>query len=644
MKNVILLLMTILSLSAFAQKDSLDKTFNYPIKEGDEQWMKLANTHNRIAALQIPSSLLKEIPTEKLLDVCLDYPYLTSVVFCNDYQRSAELLVSQFNGFQELLNRKDIVTVLLNKERNMIDDFEKMRSYPLTEQGKFSFQWLIVDLLFIQKEVKTQINEQQKAEFNEIYKHNQSFRCNHLDVFKGASSISESLLCKDGILIGDGSKIYHPQYQSVTIYTPHYSVVPNAKKLSNSDNPLSPTENAQISAHIFNAYDSAQVIEPNTFKYDTAGWTWHTSETGEKVLIVNNGDAVYRSDGSYIQVPKQIATKVIYGSNNNFSATIDTPTWYISKWGMGGPLVRHHPTSLPDGTDTFFPNTNYYPTGQKAYYMRNPNLSISGPKLIQTSGTYSIQNLQNLPAGYNISWSLTNSSYNNPSHLVQNFPEIGKCIILRDQNQNMMDATLKAVITYNGVTVDSVKMKHLYAYSGFWGHYTSGNLSGDINYTLTFGIRANATTYIKSPNFYGATVSYSSSGATPTIWGFSPSDGDLTFVTTNTNAPVMINVNDVFGNSYLLYAFASNQYGMNISNGAGGITVTLVEDGDVSKDFTPEEPWTVEIISASTRQVMASLSSTSRSETISTAGWPKGIYVVKVTIGKEELTEKMIVK
>lgn len=96
MKKIIVLLMALLSLSVFAQKDSLDidKTFNYPIKEGDEQWMKLANTRNRIAALQIPSSQLKEIPTEKLLDVCLDYPYLVSVVFCNDYQRSVELLVS----------------------------------------------------------------------------------------------------------------------------------------------------------------------------------------------------------------------------------------------------------------------------------------------------------------------------------------------------------------------------------------------------------------------------------------------------------------------------------------------------------------------------------------------------------------------
>jgi len=63
-----------------------------------------------------------------------------------------------------------------------------------------------------------------------------------------------------------------------------------------------------------------------------------------------------------------------------------------------------------------------------------------------------------------------------------------------------------------------------------------------------------------------------------------------------------------------------------------------------SKDFTSGESWTVEVINAETGRVMAMQSSMNRSETISTAGWPKGIYIVKVTIGKEELTEKVMVK
>ena len=47
---------------------------------------------------------------------------------------------------------------------------------------------------------------------------------------------------------------------------------------------------------------------------------------------------------------------------------------------------------------------------------------------------------------------------------------------------------------------------------------------------------------------------------------------------------------------------------------------------------------------AETGELKATLSSTSRSETISTIGWPKGIYIIKITIGKEELTKKTLVQ
>ena len=52
----------------------------------------------------------------------------------------------------------------------------------------------------------------------------------------------------------------------------------------------------------------------------------------------------------------------------------------------------------------------------------------------------------------------------------------------------------------------------------------------------------------------------------------------------------------------------------------------------------------LEIRNAETGKLMVTESSKNRSEYISTTGWPKGIYVVKVTIDKEELTEKVIVK
>ena len=267
-------------------------------------------------------------------------------------------------------------------------------------------------------------------------------------------------------------------------------------------------------------------------------------------------------------------------------------------------------------------------------------LSIIGDNFICSTKEYYVQNL---PSGYTVSWSLNDDYYNTGYNLLlQNHPSANRCTIVHSSQHDLDNATLTATIKHNGTPVRTVSKSGIYSYDGFRGHYTSGSLSDNIDYTYLFNIKANATTYITSQNFYGATVTYSSSGAAPSIWGFSPTYGDLTFVTTNTIAPVVINVHDVCGNNYVLYAMPSSSYSISVSNEDSDITVTLVEEGDAARGLT--EPWTLEVINAETGRVMATQSSMNRSETISTTGWPKGIYIVKVTIGKEELTEKVMVK
>ena len=83
---------------------------------------------------------------------------------------------------------------------------------------------------------------------------------------------------------------------------------------------------------------------------------------------------------------------------------------------------------------------------------------------------------------------------------------------------------------------------------------------------------------------------------------------------------------------------------MNISNEGNCIIVTLVEEGDASKEMILDQAWTLEVRNATTGVLIATKSSTSRSESISTVGWTEGVYIVKVIIGKEELTGKAIVK
>lgn len=115
--------------------------------------------------------------------------------------------------------------------------------------------------------------------------------------------------------------------------------------------------------------------------------------------------------------------------------------------------------------------------------------------------------------------------------------------------------------------------------------------------------------------------------------------------TNNNGTPVIINVNDGCGNYYQLYAMPQAYLYLEITNGEDEINITLHEEGDDSSEsLALDQPWSVEICDAASGVVMATRSSTDRSVSIPTSAWPKGVYVVKATVGKTELTEKVVVK
>jgi hypothetical protein len=271
------------------------------------------------------------------------------------------------------------------------------------------------------------------------------------------------------------------------------------------------------------------------------------------------------------------------------------------------------------------------------------DFEIEGPQLISTYGQYYIDNL---PSGVTVTWSLSDSNYNDNTHIISNFPATGYCLIFRDEDEDMMDATLTAEIKYNGVTIQTLTKAGIYAYEGFKGHYTSGSLSGDIPYSMIIPVTPNSGTIINSPNLIGATVSYNTTSTTPNYWAHNSSSGEIVVImpTNNNGIPIVFNIEDGCGDQYTLYLYAQSSYNINISNDENDITVTLNEDGAPDRGSLFNPPWTIEITNASTGALMATQSSTSRSSTISTAGWPKGLYIVKVTIGMKVLIEKIIIK
>jgi hypothetical protein len=151
------------SIYAYSQHKINDE-YNFPVKQGSKEWEQFESVEKRLAALQIPDLVLAKISTEGLLETCLAFPYLTDILFCDNYQKGFEALSAEFNGFQELLRRKDITNVLLKKYENLNSSFTDVRLKESIEQGRFSFRHFALEFMLTQDIVLKNLNSEQKKQ------------------------------------------------------------------------------------------------------------------------------------------------------------------------------------------------------------------------------------------------------------------------------------------------------------------------------------------------------------------------------------------------------------------------------------------------------------------------------------------------
>lgn len=648
MKIILCLIMAFMCQYAHGQND-ISKKFDFPMKVGDAKWNTYKTSYERNQALQIPKEKLGELSTIELLKICLQYPYLIEATFYTNSEEGINYLKSNFNGFRELLTRHDLPEILLEKEANMAMDFEALRNSSIEEKGRFSYEHYIVKLLLSQDTVIQSLNESQKKELETFLSSNMTLQRQQPEVFGSINEtaiVNLKLCLKDSVLYR-----FYPSYSSVTIYTPENTVVPYAKLFTGEDVTNSPAEIAALASHLYSAYNGATIVDNCTWKYDTAGWTWHKSVNNSNVCIHNHGETVYWQDGSYIPVPQQLASRAVYGYNNDFSAVIESSNWYISKWGAGGPRVRHHPTSLPNGTDTFFDdNPNYYPNGPMTYYMRNPHCSINGAPLIKSSATYSIDNL---PSGCSVTWSLSDSYYNQ-NCLQQNTPSVNQCRITYVSGHYMKYGTLTAEIKYGSTTILTLT-KTVSATPYFVGHYTSGTISREVLLPAPLEVQSGTIVTITSPNLIGATVQYQTQNtAIPTSWYHNSVQGTLNVgMPSNNSIPVLVDVTDSFGSQYNLVLLPSSlsSIHVDVSAGDGFIEVRtsdLGEGVDVVKDLShsiksENSGCQIKVSNVSTGKVYATSYEEGRITRISTVGWMKGFYIVQVIRGDESVCKKVVI-
>jgi len=165
MRKIILSLLIAIPIISFAQEKV---TWDYPVKPGSEEWKQFKSIDDMYQACQIPDDVLKQLNTEDLVDICLNFPAPPQFLFFNTPQEAFMSFYSNFNGIHDLLNREDAGHYLIKKYSEMLlSDFNLL--WPLYKQGQFISHYKFVEAILAQTQVIKSLNsEERKALLKEV--------------------------------------------------------------------------------------------------------------------------------------------------------------------------------------------------------------------------------------------------------------------------------------------------------------------------------------------------------------------------------------------------------------------------------------------------------------------------------------------
>ena len=120
--------------------------WEFPIKPGSEGWKNAKGRRERIALLQIPENVLHKMPTQDLLDLCLNYPFTPEIVCFDRPLNGLYVHQKNFNGFTEIFKRKNTLTACLIKYQTYAPD-KISGEWTKYQVGEFKFLCSFLELI-----------------------------------------------------------------------------------------------------------------------------------------------------------------------------------------------------------------------------------------------------------------------------------------------------------------------------------------------------------------------------------------------------------------------------------------------------------------------------------------------------------------
>lgn len=321
MRRIISLLL-VLYLCLYVSGQNRDGVkYVFPFHPGSVEWKKLGTDSARILALQMPQNVLQKMPTESLLEACLDFPYTYDMFAFNNFDMGFEVVKKRFNGFDELLKRNDITNVLLDKYEMLFHEDKLVKS----REGIFEmipFRIYLIAYLTGLDDVVMNMNELQLERLATVTESH--LKLMEENIKNGESMILRVIKKNQSILrqiqtqqdYSEGSIFYGEGGVNRRIklkYTPNGSSVISGELIS-SDLSDSLKRGYRYLAEVIHG---GTYVSDATLQYNCHAFAWHMSEEhpDDSVWIglgSNTHENIYWEDGSYIEVPEAIATIISY--------------------------------------------------------------------------------------------------------------------------------------------------------------------------------------------------------------------------------------------------------------------------------------------------------------------------------------------
>ena len=158
MRKIFIFLLCLLFFSCSQNNCEEAQLWDYPVKPGMEEWKQFHSNKEMVAACQIPEKILCCLSTEKLTDLCLQYPLLSDFYAFNFPDDGLDILFKDFNGIRELYKKNNVADFLIKRYKEKIQMLSFLEDETIDSYKRSSFMISVTNLDALLSRVEQQDN------------------------------------------------------------------------------------------------------------------------------------------------------------------------------------------------------------------------------------------------------------------------------------------------------------------------------------------------------------------------------------------------------------------------------------------------------------------------------------------------------